>query len=92
MIEKLVELIELDDLNENNRYIADMIGIDSYRELVKKFYGDNLYIQDPRSNKKIVAEYVRVEISRNKPLQRIAKELGRSVRCLREMIQETQIN
>ena len=52
MVEKLVQLITIEDLTENNRYIADLIGIDIYREIVKKFHGEKLYIQDPRSNKK----------------------------------------
>jgi predicted transcriptional regulator len=88
MVEKLVQLITIEDLTENNRYIADLIGIDIYREIVKKFHGEKLYIQDPRSNKKLIKEYVKQEMSKNKPIQKIAKELGKNRECIRNLIKE----
>lgn len=88
MVEKLVQLIKIDDLTDNNRCIADSLGIDIYREIVKNFYGEVLYIQDPRSNRKIMKEYVELELSKNKSIQRIAKDIGKNKEYVRNLIKD----
>lgn len=59
----LLDYITLDDLTENQREIAEAIGLESYRNLVKYYGGTYLYVAQEKGlienvrNKKIVEEF-----------------------------------
>lgn len=60
---ELLDMISLDDIGEEMRELADMIGLPSFIELVKYAGGDSLYIPHPDRlilnvrNKLIIAEF-----------------------------------
>lgn len=43
-MKKALENLVLEDLNEDQKELAEVIGIESYRELVDRFGGTQLYI------------------------------------------------
>lgn len=86
ILNKLVEMIEFEDLTDSNKYIAELIGMDLYKQMVLQFYGESLYIQDPRHNKKTIKRYI--NNNPNKPKYMIAKELGKNTRFISKLASE----
>lgn len=47
LTEQLVEELTLDDLDEEQRALAECIGLDAYKRLVAEYSGSYVYVQKP---------------------------------------------
>lgn len=89
-MENWIREIELDDLDEKNKEIAEIIGIGNLLKLAKAYGGESLYINKfdeiikTRRDKNIKTEYNRYNIKKlaikynltEKRIKQIVSELG----------------
>lgn len=69
--EELIKGLELDDLQEQHREIAESVGMDSFLELVKTFGGSAIYIPQMR------------EVTKMRVYRKIAEEFdGTNIKAL----------
>lgn len=87
IIEKIIDCVEYDDLSESSQYVAELIGIEVYRKLMKEFYSQRIYIQDPRQIEATLKKYIQKHCQ-SKSVMRIAKEVGRTENYIRKLIRE----
>lgn len=86
MKDKLLNRLEIEHLrgSEELEEIAECSGLDFVRELLSKYEGMKLYIPRLESNKRLVRDAVNA--MRGKSAYQIARELGLSVRAVREVM------
>jgi hypothetical protein len=87
IMEKIIDCVEFEDLSESSQYVAELIGIEVYRKLMREFYSQRIYIQDPRQIETTLKRYIN-QHCHNKSVMRIAKEIGRTENYVRKLIRE----
>ncbi len=80
-----IDKITLDDLNNEQREVAELLGLENYIKLVKNFGGTSLYILKADTiARKIRDEEMRKEFRGD--YNRLALKYGLSIRQTREII------
>lgn len=81
-------IVSIENLSENQRDIAEIIGLDNYLKLVKRYGGDNIYIQKytelirPNRDQEIIAKFNGYNYSE------LAAEYDLSVRTIYKLVSQ----
>ena len=82
----MFEDITLDELSDDQQELAECIGIDAYRLLVKHYGGNSIYISQPKSlirtnrNEMICNDY------NGKNIKELTRKYGLSVSTIRNIL------
>lgn len=74
--EKLIKRLEMDDLKEQHREIAEIVGMEFFFELVKNFGGDFIYIPTEKEITKNLAYRLMIEEFDGTNIKALAKKYG----------------
>lgn len=84
----LLDRIQADDLDADQRELAELIGIDVYRELVRVYGGTSVYIPKPESIEKAVRDKIINEEFDGANYKELAKKYGLTEAWVRIITQE----
>ncbi|MDR1629885.1 MAG: DNA-binding protein [Oscillospiraceae bacterium] len=85
MNERIVDLLTLDDLTEDQRTIAELIGFDNYKELVEVFAGEYIYLPKFESKEREIRNQRIIDEFDGANFSELAKKYGLttvSIRCI----------
>lgn len=74
--DKLIKRLEMDDLKEQHREIAEIVGMEFFFELVKNFGGDYIYIPTEKEITKNLAYRLMIEEFDGTNIKALAKKYG----------------
>lgn len=84
--EDILELVEYDDLTADMQTVADIIGMEAVKKLIKDYDGMSFYVPKLTKMENPVKKYLAANKGKN--CKNLARELGRSQATIRELMKE----
>ena len=85
-MEKVFDLLNEEDLTTDLKILNDVLGLDVVKELLSKLSGLSFYVPKITHMKTVVIRYVKE--NRDKPLKKVAFELGISEPHLKTLMKK----
>lgn len=83
----MARLVRLSHLNEDQQEVADIIGMDNYRDLIDTFGGTSIWIPKARSLVPTaeITDYIKTRIQKGDLAEQIARDLEMPVSEVRRL-------
>lgn len=87
----LLSMLRYEDLDETQKELADCIGMESYKNLIANYAGENITVRMPdKLTIKLRNELIRQEFMEGAGVRELAKKYHLSERTVRFLIAEEQ--
>lgn len=87
MNDKVIQILEIQDLPEHFQIVAEACGIETARILIKELGGISLNIPKISSLRSLVERYL-VENIAKEPIKKIARDLGMNERAIARILKQ----
>lgn len=89
-IEKILEHLEYDDLNEDMKEVADMVGMEVVKGMLKVWDGMRINIPSINQMDGVLIRYLSHRKPDCKNLRKLAKEIGRTERHVIKLLKRAE--
>lgn len=87
----LLSMLRYEDLDETQRELADCIGMESYKNLIANYAGENITVRMPdKLTMKLRNELIRQDYIEGAGVRELSKKYHLSERTIRYLISEEQ--
>lgn len=86
--QELLQHLRAEDLPDNLKFVAEVMGLDVVRRLIAECAGLPLYVPRVARMKQLIARYVDKSKPSPRELQQLARDLNITIRHLRKIISE----
>lgn len=84
--DEILEYLEVEDLSENLQHLAELMGIEFVRQIIKEVAGLQVYVPSVSGMKTLLRRYVAAKKIDGKELVLLARDLNVSHRYIKQVI------